>query len=216
MKNHFSDKLLSSVKVPNKVLSKEPSGFSLGTFQSCYTKHPALPIGQYLVYGGNCRTPSVLDADVYVGLDSSFVSHSSLLPWTPAVGVSFQIQDMSVPADIDQYKKLIEWLVSQIVAGKKVHIGCIGGHGRTGLVLSTLVKVMTGEEDAITYVRAHYCPKAVETSGQIEWLNKHFGIKIIAASKVFSPASHNTNSSNTINPIISKLCIWGMPLKLTK
>jgi hypothetical protein len=151
-------------------------------YTPCYKTHAGLKIGEYTVYGGNCATPAVHDADIYVGLDPSFSTF--LLPMC-AFGredrscerIYYYIRDMSVPGDPNEFKSLIDYLIKNIRAGKKVHIGCIGGHGRTGIVLAALANVLGGIEDAITYVRENYCEKAVETAEQGRFLNRHFGIK---------------------------------------
>ena len=51
--------------------------------------------------------------------------------------------------------------------GELVEIGCIGGHGRTGSALACLA-VLTGTptDAAVDWVRAAYCPDAVETDAQ--------------------------------------------------
>lgn len=152
----------------------------------CYTSHPPLKIGEHVIYGGSCIEPVIGDADVYVGLDHGMKMTKRYYPWRDGTEVKFLIQDMGVPENADDFKDLIAWLSTQLAAGKKVHVGCIGGHGRTGMVLSALVKVMTGNEDATTYVRENYCQKAVESQRQVDWLNKHFGIKPVSPAKGFS------------------------------
>ena len=50
---------------------------------------------------------------------------------------------------------------------ERVEVACAGGRGRTGTALACLA-VLDGvpPEDAVTYVRQHYRPRAVETPGQ--------------------------------------------------
>lgn len=164
-----------------------------GTFERCYESHPALPLGGgRVIYGGSCGYPVVTDADIYVGLDYSMATNPMQYPWNSGESFKFLIPDMGVPADVQEFKHLIDWLALQLIAQKKVHVGCIGGHGRTGMVLSALVKVMMGEEDAITYVRKHYCQKAVESTSQVRFLNQHFGIKEVAGAK----SSHSKGISS--------------------
>lgn len=148
----------------------------------CYETHPPLQIGDYTVYGGSCSNPMVIDADVYIGLDH-ITAKSKYSPWNPGGHIHYPIVDMSVPQDPEDFKKLIDWLAVQLTALKKVHIGCIGGHGRTGLVLAALVTVMTGDKDSILYVRKNYCEKAVESASQVAFLAKYFDIKATVASK---------------------------------
>lgn len=157
-----------------------------GTYKRCYHDHPPYEIAPGLtIYGGSGNTPAVLDAEVYIGFDHG-MDKSIPFPWeavTPPVKVFFPITDMSVPQNLDQFKNLIVWTAEQLHAGKKVHAGCIGGHGRTGLFFSALRKYLTGDEDATTHVRANYCKKVVESRQQVDWLHQHFGIKKVPATK---------------------------------
>lgn len=166
----------------------------------CYHSHPALEIGEYKVYGGSCGNPVVKDADVYVGFDFSMEHDPKLYPWNKEVGVCFLIPDMGVPSDQAEFKKMVTWIVEQIKAGKKVHLGCIGGHGRTGMVLSAVYFEMTGEKDAITYVRAHYCQKAVESDTQIKFLNKLYGITKVEPSKKYAPEPKAKGGTTATQP----------------
>ena len=149
----------------------------------CADNHPPLVIGDYKIYGGSCSNPVIDDADVYVGLDYSMKKSTKAYPWREGESFLFPIQDMHCPSDPVEFDNLINWLSVQLVAGKKVHVGCIGGHGRTGTVFAALVKVMTGEKDAITYVREHYCKKVVESDEQVDFLVKHYGIKKVEGHK---------------------------------
>jgi hypothetical protein len=158
----------------------------------CYTTHPSLSLGDFAVYGGSCINPVVQDADVYVGLDDGMRVHKESFPWNSGNAFLYHIRNMGIPTTPKRYRRMIEWLVDQITSGSKVHIGCIGGHGRTGLVLVSLVFHLLDEQDAIGYVRKHYCSKAVETQKQIDWLVKEYGIK------PQSPRWHDrTPSANT-------------------
>lgn len=189
----------------------------------CYETHPPLKIGDYTIYGGSCAKPVVKDADLYVGFDTSMMSTDLCYPWTSGYEFLYYIQDMHAPKDPESFKSLIKYLDEQLRAGTKVHIGCIGGHGRTGTVLAALVQHMLGIEDAITYVRTNYCKKAVETKDQIKFLHKHFGIKEADPTKegyshVSSYGSSYTGAgsggsygSSTSVPCMNghESCIWG-------
>jgi hypothetical protein len=157
----------------------------------CYQTHPSLKLGTHVVYGGNAQYPVVKDADIYVSLTGYNEGHGSY-PWEeiPIIEIDFKITDMCAPSNPQQFKKMIQWLVEQLNTGKKIHVGCQGGHGRTGVVLSAMAAVM-GIEDATNYVRTHYCKKAVESKEQVDFLAKHFGIKPVAPTKdsyVHSPS----------------------------
>lgn len=152
----------------------------------CYESHPPLKIGDYLIYGGSCSTPVEKDADIYIGFDYSMRFTPASYPWNGGTQeVLFRIHDMQAPDDPKEFRKLVEWTAEQLKAGKKIHAGCIGGHGRTGTFLAALVKHMTGNKDAIKYVRDNYCHKAVETETQIGFLEEEWGIKYQEPTKSF-------------------------------
>ena len=56
-------------------------------------------------------------------------------------------------------------------ASERVEIACGGGIGRTGTALAVLA-IMSGvpADDAVTWVRANYHPRAVETRKQKRWI----------------------------------------------
>lgn len=207
---------------------------SRAPIKKCYETHPALPVGEFKVYGGSCGHPIVKDADVYVGLDLGMAKSVKSYPWEHGDSFLFYIADMHAPTDPAQFKKLIEWLAVQLAASKKVHVGCLGGHGRTGTVLSALVSYMTGEVDAITYVRKHYCIKAVESAEQVDFLVKHFGVKKVQGHKEYTSTTTGRYSSahgNVVNipkaadlpsglrdvvPMQNPMAIWGDDVTLDK
>jgi protein-tyrosine phosphatase len=180
----------------------------------CYESHPALKVGKHYVYGGSCSSPVVDDADIYIGLDYSMADHEQRLPWVKGHAVHYRITDMKAPDNPAEFKQLIEWLAGRIESGDKAHIGCIGGHGRTGTVLAALVAHMTSEPDPIKYVRDNYCTKAVESNVQINFLAKHFGVKTECkpskggwSKKGSSKVVSMTRS--TVSPVQARFCLWG-------
>lgn len=157
--------------------SKPPAKASVGGYMRCYESHPALPLSEgIVVYGGSCMYPIVEDADIYIGHDHSMKKSIKTYPWEEGESVQFLIPDMGIPESKEQFAKMLDWLVVQLTAKKKVHVGCIGGHGRTGMTLSGLAFLMRNEKDAISYVREHYCQKAVESQAQINFLHDLYGI----------------------------------------
>ncbi len=159
----------------------------LQPMKKCYHDHPALiiPVNGSKrvieVYGGSCIVPIVKDADIYVGLDTGMQEHENRFPWVTGESFLFDIPNMGVPKDNDAFDDMIFWLGTQAVKeAAKVHVGCIGGHGRTGMVLAAMVRTVGGIEDATAYVREHYCEKAVETDTQIGYLYNQFDIAPVA------------------------------------
>lgn len=74
--------------------------------------------------------------------------------------------DFGVP-DPDELRASLQRLLARARSGDLVEIGCLGGHGRTGSALACLA-VLTGTppDGAVDWVRANYCPDAVETNEQ--------------------------------------------------
>ena len=176
-----------------KIPTTEPSAPALPlprfrartTHPRCLESHPALPVGSHLIYGGSCSSPMVTNADIYIGFDF-ITGDARAYPWNAGpVSVHFPIPDMGIPKDPAEFRKMVDWLSVQLTANKLIHLGCIGGHGRTGMALAALVKVVTGEVNAIQYVRKHYCEKAVESKAQIDFLMREFGVSEAPATKGF-------------------------------
>jgi hypothetical protein len=75
--------------------------------------------------------------------------------------------DFGVPAAPELVAPALQDLLDRARQGQRVEIGCLGGHGRTGTAVAWLA-VLTGEapDTAVLWVRANYCPDAVETDEQ--------------------------------------------------
>jgi hypothetical protein len=174
------------------------SASSSTTYKKCAHSHPPLPLGgDKVIYGGSCYSPIVPDIDISVALDSGWKPAGNMFPWQGRTEFLFTIQDMNVPSSLTQFQKLLAFLQKQIEKDKVVHVGCIGGHGRTGMVLSALVSQMMPEVESPTqYVRDNYCAKAVESAKQVDWLHEHFGIKKVKGAKEYLPAAKTKSRGN--------------------
>jgi hypothetical protein len=75
--------------------------------------------------------------------------------------------DFGVPADAADLAAGLGDVLARARAGERVEIGCLGAHGRTGTALACLA-VLCGHPpgDAVAWVRAAHCPRAVETEDQ--------------------------------------------------
>jgi len=160
----------------------------------CYESHPVLKIidkegKELFIHGGSCTNTPPEGMDVLIAFDRGYVLVPQSMPWLPGEFVFFPITDMQAPKSVTQFRKLIEWTAEQMYAGKKVHAGCIGGHGRTGTFLAALVTHLSGEKDSINWVRENYCQKAVESAVQVDWLHKNFGIVKAQGTKVAKKAA---------------------------
>ncbi len=74
--------------------------------------------------------------------------------------------DFGVP-DVAELRTALLGLLDRASAGDRVEIGCLGAHGRTGTALACLA-VLTGTpaDQAVDWVRATHCARAVETDAQ--------------------------------------------------
>jgi hypothetical protein len=75
----------------------------------------------------------------------------------------YDIVDRGIPDDLEYFGKVIKTCLSYLRKGKHVHVHCIGGHGRTGMILSILIGKLTKYPDPVEWVRKNYCKKAVES-----------------------------------------------------
>ncbi len=198
----------------------------------CYTTHGALDLGENLViYGGSCLSPVVLDASVYIGFEKGMQDFGMKYPWVQGDSVPFSIPDRNAPTDKANFRQLVLWTVEQLKDGRKVHAGCIGGHGRTGTFFAALVAHLGLTEDPIPYVRENYCNNAVESPKQMEYLVKEWGCKPArprdgyATTKGSAPAKPQKRAANSTQafikpartnhrtPVLVKGQIWGVHLR---
>ena len=69
--------------------------------------------------------------------------------------------------DIRPVRRACRWATNSLKLGHRLEIGCFGGHGRTGTMVSLLMVHLGWQaEDAIKEVRGRYCQRAVETQAQ--------------------------------------------------
>lgn len=148
----------------------------------CTEFHPPLALkvkgSASEIYGSSCIYPNVDDADVYVSLDSMGKHYDWEHPWenSSKVHIRYFIKDGNVPENFKQFDTCVDYVIDSLAEGKKVHVGCIAGHGRTGLFLAAVAQKTMGDIlaqegiSAIDYVRDNYCGNAVETFKQVLYL----------------------------------------------
>ena len=169
--------------------------------EKCYFKHPEMLFKGSKVYGGSCYSPVIKTADTYVSLCSGHMtSQVGRGPWNGYVAVDFFINDGCAPTgeNIAEYKSMVDWLCTRLDEGKSLHIGCIGGHGRTGTLLAALAKVYLDQADAVTYIRSVYCSKAVESKAQLDFLRDVFGVSVSGVFPSRSITSAYSGCGSTI------------------
>jgi len=68
---------------------------------------------------------------------------------------------------------LVGWIRDGLRRGESVVVTCMGGLGRSGMIAAcTLVDGGVSPTDAIAFVRATRGPRALETSGQEEFVSR--------------------------------------------
>jgi protein-tyrosine phosphatase len=83
----------------------------------------------------------------------------------PAIVVSWP--DYGTIGD-ELYERIVHIAYSKIRHGKRLDIGCHGGHGRTGVLLAGLIVAIERLPGnmAISEAKRRYCKKAIETMAQ--------------------------------------------------
>lgn len=150
----------------------------------CYHNHPVLELdykGKTVrIAGGNGFSPAV-QMDVYIDLNPR-KGINPQVEYPTKQGetyYNFPIINMGVP-NLDRLEEALAFAMSHINEGHSIHVGCIGGHGRTGLFLSALLFRMYGDENATQTLRDMYCPHAVESQAQVDYLEHNYGITPVA------------------------------------
>ncbi len=90
-------------------------------------------------------------------------------PTWPAATIDWE--DFGVPTHGETAAQQIADAYDRARRGELVEVGCLGGLGRTGTVLSCMA-VLAGvpAEEAVAWVRSTYRPGAVETAAQEAWV----------------------------------------------
>lgn len=88
-----------------------------------------------------------------------------------AAGQVVEWPDFDVPVDGVATSAAIERAFEVARLGGKVEVGCAAGHGRTGTALACMA-ILAGvpSDEAVEWVRRHYCRNAVEHEDQEEWV----------------------------------------------
>lgn len=80
--------------------------------------------------------------------------------------------DFRVPRDGETAAAAIHRAYLLARSGERVEVACGAGIGRTGTVIACMA-VLAGHpaDDAVSWTRQHYRPRAVETRGQQRWIS---------------------------------------------
>jgi hypothetical protein len=80
--------------------------------------------------------------------------------------ITVPVRDFGIPDNFDHWRAAALKLIRVGLKGKVMpYTGCMGGIGRTGMMLATIAKIL-GEDAPVAWVRTHYRRGAVETVAQ--------------------------------------------------
>jgi len=85
--------------------------------------------------------------------------------------IIYPIVDGDIPDEDNGFLKMLSIMHEYLIEGKRVHVHCIGGHGRTGTVIACYMGIHMGIKTPIAWVRENYCERAIETKKQIAFIN---------------------------------------------
>ena len=122
---------------------------------------PFPDLGIYLSTSWQFRLGSAWSNSLKLKLDAPY----------PAIIVDWP--DMGV-LPYEEASHWVDFAIRHIMSGKKVDIGCQGGHGRTGTFYALLLRRLEGlnGDTAIQEVRRRLCKEAIESKSQIELIQK--------------------------------------------
>jgi len=107
------------------------------------------------------------------------------------------IEDRKTPKSNESLDKVLKVMYTYLKAGKRVHVSCIGGHGRTGMVIGCFLGKYCKEiSNPVEYIRKNYCDKAVETYFQHALVNKYAGLPLPDYREYIKPV---------IEPVVHRL-----------
>ncbi len=89
--------------------------------------------------------------------------------------IKFPIEDFKVPVSKDKTRKLVDEILAKTKEGQNVLIHCVGGKGRTGLIVACIARKVfnCGAVEAVHWVRK-YVPGAVESTPQQKFIDSFF------------------------------------------
>lgn len=129
-------------------------------------------IGEWGVYLGGAMYRPKIDLSQYDLAISFLELDSRFLRTVGSMGTSVTIRRYPIPdfgGVPNDWPEFIKETIEELRSGKKVLGFCLGGHGRTGTFLASLIALLEPSVfDPIAEARSRYCEKAVETKAQME------------------------------------------------
>ena len=153
-------------------------------------------------------TPIPLGATI-VALGVDLASPITGLPTLESRVVRVNWPDMSTPdIDADGWKRIARALSA---LRKPIYVSCAAGHGRTGTCLAILCHMlgqMPKKADPVEWIRSVYCSHAVETSGQMTYIEQITGRKTTQKASQGAWQSSGTGYSTNKSPDFVEGAVW--------
>ncbi len=155
-----------------------------------------LQIGNVKVFGGgSSRGYKPFQVDILVDTLGTFTNESlpsrteylfpTLASLWPIV-LPLEITNGCAPSWVKLEWEAFILDLENIKEEKDLLVFCVGGHGRTGTILSILVGLVHPERgDPVKWIRDNYCEQAVESKKQIEYVEKITDIEVKEEARPF-------------------------------
>ncbi|QQG46403.1 MAG: hypothetical protein HYY55_00975 [Candidatus Niyogibacteria bacterium] len=145
----------------------------------CFHPGRTVAVGPYSVIAGaryDMAGTDLSDVDILVSLTETVPARLWRMGYKNPIVWSFPIKDYYGPDG--PWLALLEKITDELKIGKKIFIFCDGGHGRTGLLLASLIAKVESPDDPIAVTRSRYCVKAVETIQQAKTIFGLLGVEV--------------------------------------
>lgn len=84
--------------------------------------------------------------------------------------INTPIEDFNVPDNEEDFLVDLERVKNYLVMGRKVFIHCLGGHGRTGMALASLIRKLEGVGPGEALIRSRAACRGPELEKQREFV----------------------------------------------
>lgn len=168
-------------------VASQPTGSPFATSRGIVTyitkecEHPALHVDGGMLWGlpGGQHAKRLAEFDLSVFLSDTYLPYGLYANYG-AVNeakriIYLPIEDMGIPK-MHLFTQVIALIRAELVLGHSVAVSCVGGHGRTGMVLAGVWgSAHPADPNPIAAIRTLGCAKWVEGMRQINFVHEYLG-----------------------------------------